>query len=385
MSANRNTEANVKSTTLGCTQAFCTAARRATGYDDFGDTGYRRGLRVLLRDLRRDADLSLMGRMMLKRSTMLPLEQRLLIQNLREAAPEIFTKALPPPVIITGMPRSGTTFLHRLLAVDPEVRAPTLGELVELVPRRSGWLQKIMDKRLQAELAMMRFFNRKLDARHFTRSDAPEECMFALALTFCTILPWTLAPVHAYLAWYRTADRRQKYREYRDMLCLLQRRDPARRLLLKAPDHLGGVAELLTSVPEALIIVCRRDPVVALTSFNSLIDGLHGVTSRRRDRARLGRSNLAFYASETKRYLSAHATWHGHILEVDYEVLTRQPLAVAAQVYGRLGLAVGSELERRFARFIADNPKDKHGRHLYSPADFAQTPEEIRRNLAHYC
>jgi hypothetical protein len=369
----------------GCAEAFCANARRSTGYDDFGDSEYRSGLRILLRDLRRNADLTLMGRMMLKRSIMLPLEQRLLIQNLRKAEPQIFTKALPSPVIITGMPRSGTTFLHRLLAVDPEMQAPTLGELIELVPRRPGWLQKIMDKRLQAELRMMRFFNRELDARHFTRSDAPEECMFALALTFCTIMPWTLAPVHAYLAWYRTADRRQKYREYRDMLCLLQRRDPARRLLLKAPDHLGGVAELLASVPEALVIVCRRDPVVALTSFNSLIDGLHGVTSRKRDRARLGRSNLAFYASETKRYLSAHATWHGHILEVDYEMLTRQPLAVVAQIHERLGLAVESKLEQRLARFIADNPKDKHGRHLYSPSDFAQTPEEISRNLGHYC
>jgi hypothetical protein len=109
------------------------------------------------------------------------------------------------------------------------------------------------------------------------------------------------------------------------------------------------------------------------------------VTSRKRDRARLGRSNLAFYASETKRYLSAHATWHGHILEVDYEMLTRQPLAVVAQIHERLGLAVESKLEQRLARFIADNPKDKHGRHLYSPSDFAQTPEEISRNLAHYC
>jgi LPS sulfotransferase NodH len=369
----------------GCLDQFCAAARRATGLDDFGDPSYRVALRVLLRSLRRDVRLTVIGRMMLKRSIQVALEQRLLVQHLRKTEPEIFAKPLLPPVIITGMPRSGTTFLHRLLAVDAAMRAPTLSELVELIERRASWRQRLQDKRLETELAVMRFFNRELDARHFTRSDEPEECMFALALSFRTMLPWTLAPVHSYLAWYRTADRHQKYREYRDILCLLQRRDPARRLLLKAPDHLGGVAELLAAVPEALILVCRRDPVAALTSFNSLIDGLHQVTASATDREKLGQSNLAFYKAETERYLSAQTTWRGHILEVDYETLTRQPLAVVARVYERLGLAIGSELEQRFTRFIANNPKDKHGRHLYSSSDFAQTPDVIRRNLAHYC
>ncbi|MGE0239813.1 MAG: sulfotransferase, partial [Parvibaculaceae bacterium] len=289
----------------GCLEHFCTAARRSTGYDDFGDPYYRTGLRVLLRSLRRDADLTFIGRMLLERSIALALEQRLLIQHLRKTAPDVFAGPLPPPVIITGMPRSGTTFLHRLLAADPAFRAPTLGELVEPVDRRSGWRRVVEDKRLRTELAVMRLFNRTLDAKHFTRSDEPEECMFALAITFRTLLPWTLAPAHSYLAWLRTADRRQKYREYRDILCLLQRRDRGRRLLLKAPDHLGGVAELVAAVPEALVVVCRRDPAAALTSFNSLIAGLHKVTSRGSDRVRLGRSHLAFYKAETERYLSA--------------------------------------------------------------------------------
>lgn len=368
----------------GCLEYFCAAARRSTGYDDFGDPYYRTGLRVLLRSLRREAGPTFIGRMLLRRSITIALEQRLMIQHLRRTEPEIFKGRLLPPVIITGMPRSGTTFLHRLLAADPSMRAPVLNELLEPVPRGSDWRRRWLDLRLKCELWVMRFFNRELDARHFTRGDEPEECMFALGVSFRTLLPWTLAPVHSHLAWLSTADRCQKYREYRDILCLLQRRDPERRLLLKAPDHLGGIAELLAAIPEALIVVCRRDPVVALTSFNSLIDGVHKVTSRAGDRAHLGQSNLAFYAAETERYLKAHATWRGHILEVDYETLTRRPIEVARRVYERLGLAVESGLERRFQEFIADNPKDKHGRHLYSPSDYGQTAEGLRRNLAHY-
>ncbi|WP_162918658.1 sulfotransferase family protein [Taklimakanibacter deserti] len=384
MNANRNTGANVKSTTLGCLEKFCAAARRSTGLADFGDPYYRTGLRILLRSLRREAQLTFIGRMLLGRSIATAVEQRLMIQHLRRTEPQIFKGRLMPPVIITGMPRSGTTFLHRLLAADPAMRAPVLNELLEPVPRGSDWRRRWLDLRLKCELAVMRLFNRGLDARHFTRGEEPEECMFALAISFRTVLPWTLAPVHSYLAWLSTADRRQKYREYRDILCLLQRRDQERRLLLKAPDHLGGVAELLAAVPEALIVVCRRDPVVALTSLNSLLDGVHKVTSRASDRAALGQSNLAFYAAETGRYLSAYATWRGHILEVDYETLTRQPLEVARRVCERLGLAIESGLARRFQEFIANNPKDKHGRHLYSPSDYAQTAEGLRRNLAHY-
>lgn len=368
-----------------CLARFSQAARRATGLDDFGDPYYRTGLRVLLRALRRDVRLTFIGRTLLKRSIALALEQRLLIQEARKTEPGLFGAPLLPPVIITGMPRSGTTFLHRLLAADETMRAPTLSELVEPVARQRGLRRVLRDLRLSIELWVMRFLNRELDARHFTRSDEPEECMFALAISFRTMLPWTLAPVHSYLAWYAGADRRPKYREYRDILMLLQRRAPARRLLLKAPDHLGSIAELVAAVPGALIVVCRRDPAIALTSFNSLIDGLHRVTVQDADRVRLGRSNLAFYSAETARYVSARRTCPGHILEVDYEALTRRPLDVVSVIYQRLGLVIGADLTQRFQAFIADNPKDKHGRHIYSAADFAQTPEEIRQMLANFC
>lgn len=368
-----------------CLGKYCQAARRATGLDDFGDPYYRSGLRILLRSLRRDVRLTFIGRTLLRRSITLALEQRLLIQESRKTEPELFAAPLLPPIVITGMPRSGTTFLHRLLAADEAMRAPTLRELIEPVAGRPGLRRGLRDLRLNVELWVMRRLNRELDARHFTRSDAPEECMFALGITFRTMLPWTLAPVHSYLAWYGQADRRQKYREYRDILALLQRRDPTRRLLLKAPEHLGSLAELVAAVPEALIVVCRRDPAIALTSFNSLIDGLHRVTAHEADRVRLGRSNLSFYAAETERYASARRACPGHILEVDYEALTRRPLKVVRAVYRRLGLRVGADLEERLRAFIAGNPKDKHGRHIYSPADFAQTAEEIRQRLGYFC
>ncbi|QIG49248.1 sulfotransferase [Nordella sp. HKS 07] len=369
----------------GCLESFCQAACRATGLDDFGDPYYRTGLRVLLRALRRDVRLTLIGHMLLRRSVSLALEQRLLIQEARKAQPELFAAPLLPPLVITGMPRCGTTFLHRLLAVDETMRAPILRELVEPVAREPGVSHSLRDLRLKTELAVMRHLNRELDARHFIRSDAPEECMFALAVTFRTILPWTLAPVHAFLAWYMHADRRQKYREYRDILALLQRRDPGRRLLLKAPDHLGSLSELIAAVPEALIVVCRRDPAIALTSFNSLIDGLHRVTAHDTDRVRLGQASLSFYAAETERYVAARRTWPDHILEVDYENLTRRPLDVVSDIYRRLGLPVGAGLEERLWAFIAGNPKDKHGRHVYSAADFGQTADEIRQRLGHFC
>lgn len=368
-----------------CLERFCQAACRATGLDDFGDPYYRTGLRVLLRALRRDVRLTLIGRMLLRRSVTLALEQRLLIQQARKAQPELFAAPLLPPLVITGMPRSGTTFLHRLLAVDETMRAPVLRELVEPVAGAPGVRRSLRDLRLNIELAVMRFLNRELDARHFTRSDAPEECMFAMALSFRTILPWTLAPVHSYLAWYTHADRRQKYREYRDILAILQRRDPGRRLLLKAPDHLGSLSELIAAVPEALIVVCRRDPAVALTSFNSLINGLHQVTAHAADRVRMGQANLSFYAAETERYAAARRTWPGHILEVDYEALTRRPLEVVCDIYRRLGLPIGADLDERLRAFIAGNPKDMRGRHVYSPADFAQTNDEIRQRLGHFC
>ena len=238
---------------------FEDAACAATGLEDFGDQYYGSGLDRLLDSLRQ-ADLSFCGRMMTQRAIVTALKQRLLIQDLRKRIPQFFESALLPPVIVTGLPRTGTTLLHRLLAQDPASRAPSLEELIAPIRPRNKLTAHIDRARLSAELFILRTFTSNLDSMHVSRATAAEECMFALGPTFRSMLFWTLSPSYSYMEWYSRASRRKKYRDYRDILRVLQSHAPHRRLVLKAPDHLGGVGELLATIPEALVVVCHRNP-----------------------------------------------------------------------------------------------------------------------------
>jgi hypothetical protein len=359
------------------------AATRATGLRDFGDDYYASGLDTLLDSLR-DAELTFLGRMITQRAVVLGLKQRLLITEMRKRRPEFFTGTITPPIIVTGLPRTGTTLLHRLLAEDPELRAPTLGELVSSARPSTGLSYHFDRLRLGIELYALRRFTPNLDAMHLSGTDMPEECIFALNLSFRSMLFWTLAPCYSYMDWYSRASRGQKYRDYRDILLLLQSHSPGRRLVLKAPDHLGSLAELFTVVPEAMLVVCHRPAAEAVTSFNSLTHALHQAVSSAPDPLKIGDTNLRYFEGETRRYVEARKTWAHRILEVDYAELAADPLAVVRRIYGRAGLPFTPDLERRFAAFMAANPKNKLGRHSYDASDFGQSEAMIAGRLAHY-
>jgi hypothetical protein len=273
--------------------------------------------------------------------------------------------------------------MHRLLAQDERLHAPTMRALLNLVPEPSPLHRAIDGMYARIGLAVLRMRG-SLDVKHVMRLDEPEECMIALATTFHTVYYWLLAPVYRYLEWYGNANRRPKYCEYDAMLSLLQSRAPGRRLILKSPEHLGSIHELLEQIPDALIVVCYRKPEDAITSHNSLIHPIHRMVSASVDPSRAAEAWLAYCVNETRRYVSAREHRRHSIVEIAYDDIVRAPLTVAARICERAGLPLGPAQQAKFERFIAQNPKDKHGRHVYRPEDFGQTAENIARRMAHY-
>jgi hypothetical protein len=362
--------------------SFREEAMRATGLSDFGEPAHGAGLEALMVSLR-DAQLNFRGRLAIKRHILHALKQRLLFNDLRKTSPEIFAGPLLPPIIVTGLPRSGTTVLHRLLAQDDRLRAPLLRELLTLVPSPNRLKRGLNELSFWADIAALRFYS-DLDAKHVTRLNEPEECMAALATTFQSPYYWLVAPTYFYLDWYGKAGRRAKYREYHAMLKLLQSRASERRLLMKSPEHLGSVGELLDEVPEALIVVCYRKPEIAITSQNNLTHPVHKIVSKDADPVREAEATLASCVIETHRYVKAREHWQHRIVEVSYDDIVRSPLDVVARVFERAGLAIGAGQQSKFERFIAENPKDKHGCHVYRPEDFGQTAEGIAERMVHY-
>jgi hypothetical protein len=372
-------------------ERLCKAAVRQTGLSDFGHDYFREGLRKLCESAEQDANLNIVGRFGLKEAIEQQLANRLKLVEIEKQAPELFQRPLQPPLIVLGFPRSGTTLLHRLLALDPAGRAIPLWELSSPLPegREAHLLTDSADRakrlnKMEKQVKIRLSLNEDIDKKHFIRADTPEECMFMLGQTFHTMLYWVTAPVYGYLEWYGRQPRDNKYRDYRKLLHILQAVDPTRRLTLKAPAHTGGLAEIFEMVPEALVIQTHRDPVACANSLNSLLATTQGVVTETLDIQRMAAANLDFLEVELALNKVGREKYPGRVLDIQYDQLVADPIATVRAIYDHFKLPYTAAFEAGIARYLAQNPKGKHGRHNYNSADFGLIDEAIRERFAPY-
>jgi hypothetical protein len=366
-------------------EALVQAAVKATGLTEFGNGYHREGLLRLLDSVENDAALHLSGQLAYREAIVGSLINRLLLTEAGKQRPEIFRNPLKSPIIVLGLPRSGTTFLHRLLALDPAHRAVPWWELARPVPGPD--YDEWSDRRRQVFQKKLRRFQKMvpdLDSKHYTRVDTPEECTWLLASTFLSPLFWGFGPVYGYLEWYKNQDRLQAYYEYRLLLQVLQAVDPARRLTLKAPTHTGAIEALLQTVPGALLIQTHRNPAETSASLSSLFYSLHSLTTERLDVRRMTEAILSLQEHQIERNLAARDTHPGVLFDVYYDRLIADPIGTVRDIYDHYDLAWSEEFAERLNCYVKQNPRGKHGAHLYAPEDFGQTGEAISERFAAY-
>ncbi len=366
-------------------EALVQAAVKETGLTDFGDSYYRESLLRLLESADNDAALHLSGQVALREVIVGSLINRLLLTEAFKQTPETFRKPLKSPIIVLGLPRSGTTFLHRLLAMDPAHRAVPWWELARPLPGAKS--DKLSDRRrqvFQKKLHRRQKLAPDFDRKHYTRVDTPEECIWLLANTFLSPLFWAFAPVYGYLDWYKNQDRLQAYYEYRLLLQVLQEADPTRRLALKSSTHTGAVETLLQTVPGALLIQTHRNPVETSASLVSLFYSLHSRMTERLDVPRMTEAILSFHEHQITRNLAARDAHPGALFDVYYDRLVADPIGTVRDIYDHYDLAWSEEFAERLNYYLQLNPNGKHGAHRYAPETFGQTGEAISERFAAY-
>ncbi|MBN1508191.1 MAG: sulfotransferase [Sedimentisphaerales bacterium] len=366
------------------------SAIRTTGLSDFGDPYYREGLHRLLESLEREAHLHFLGRLIVRAAVELNLAKRLWLTEAVGTHTEVFREPLRSPIVVIGLPRTGTTFLHRMLAADPASRAIPMWELMRPLPNRriaSGWKASRWYRRYAAkgQMGLWPWLAGRADRKHYIRADTPEECMYLLDATFVSLGFWVVAPVYGYLQWYNDHDRLKPYAEYRQMLQAIQAADPGLRLTLKAPAHTGSLDALLDAMPEALIVQTHRDPVAACKSFNSLLYTTHSAVSDRIDRKATALANLRFLANEARRNLAARDTRPNTVLDVHYSRLVTDPIGTVRSIYERFGLGWSDAFEANLTRYVGHNPKGARGDHEYDSAAFGLTDRQIAEQFSDYC
>ena len=358
------------------------AAVRATGLSDFGSAHFEGGLRVLLASLKLDTSLHFFGQLLLRQTIVRSLSNRLLLVEAQKRRPEVFSAPLTPPLIVLGLPRSGTTHLHRLLAQDPEHHAPPYWELLHplVQPGEPDHRRKTIAK----GFAISKQVIPTLDNMHFITADTPEEDYHLVTSAFESFYFCAVTPLHSYTAWYLAQDHTQQYREYRAWLQVLQASTPGKRLVLKSPAHTGGLAALLRAVPEAQPVQIYRDPATCYASFNSLTAASQVITSERRDLSRMAETNLQFFAGEMVRNIVARSANPRRVYDVHYDDLITDPKGTLEGIYKHFGLGVSDACRINLSAYINNNPRAKHGAHHYTPGEFGVSAEQAHERLAPY-
>jgi hypothetical protein len=354
------------------------AATHAEGHAEFGRPYFREGLEQLVESLEGDANLHTAGRLHMR-----ALIIELLVTRLRLGA--MRARAKPPtkliaPLFVCGLPRSGTTFLHRMLAERSDARSLPLWELREPIPGpgRDRRLERarVRDQRLAAILPD------GVDAQHLMRAELPDECGHLFKVAFWSSLFWQV-PVYRYLEWYLAHDSRQPYREYAELLEALAR--PGRRFVLKDPFHAANLPSLFAVVPEAMVVHTHRDPLEVVPSFHKLTTTFQAVLSDRVDRARTVSLNLRWLSALVAASHEARARIPTQrVFDVDYTDLVANPLAVVEAIHAHFGLELDDRYRERLQRVIAGNPQRKHGPNPYAAVDFGQQRAEIAEAFASY-
>ncbi len=357
-------------------------ARKKAGCDDYWDADLETALGVLLDSVERDANLSLVGRFALRDLLVDSIANRLLFEATRRSHPELFATELRPPLIIVGLPRTGTTLLHRLLALADDARALLQWELNEPIAPAG------IDRRLESARESVNGYKvlvPALDRQHFLTAETPEECMALFSVTLVSAQFWVVAPVHGYQSWELAQDKQRGYAIYAQYLSYFQAQDPSKRLTLKAPAHTRYLRELFDNVPNALVVQTHRHPVAAQSSQNSLFHSLYSALSNGFDVHELGRRNLDLLVSSIEACLACRAEQpERRIVDVYYDDLVADPVGTVASIHQQFSLPFTAAHRQRIEAYMRDNRQHKHGRHDHVLEDFGLTESQVLTRYSSY-
>ena len=387
----RTSSAAVPLATLDPDELLALAARQA-GSSDFGPGPLDEPLRILCRSLDDEMALSAAGRLGAQRRLLQLLVTRARLQALWRHHPEILDIDVAEPWFIVGLPRSGTTFLHRLLARDPALRSAPLWELMNPLPLAEPQplapaASASPDPRIGlAEQALEGLHKVAPDLVRMHEMDAlePDEELNLLALGFCSMGYEFSFMVPAYVRWYAQQDHTEGYRLFRRVLQTLQWLRGGRHWILKAPSHMEQLRPLLGVFPDATVIQTHRDAAITSVSLTSLT--CYGVRAYfdHPDPLLLGQSLSAAVERLLRALDRDRADADARFVDVHFARLMRDPIGVVQDLYAARGRVFTSEAEAAMRAYLAAHPRAKHGAHDYAAADFGIDLAERRRALAFY-
>jgi hypothetical protein len=362
-------------------------ARRRSGLDDFGDTPFELPLRMLLEACAEEAELSLFGGAAIRWDTIRFLENLLRLRDEEKRAPEILDQPIAAPLVIAGLPRSGTTFLHGLLIEDSANIVPRVWQLIHPYPDRGNRGADRRRQRVARQLKMFQILAPQFRRLHPIGASSPQECSEITAHIFASLRFDTTYRIPGYRRWLDATGHLDAYRFHKRFLQHLQHQSgrPAR-WVLKCPDHIFALGALRKIYPDANLVFVHRDPVAVLASVARLTEVLRRPFSRRVDRLDVGREDSDRWLTAAELMIAAaDEAWSAPpIFHVHYPELVADPAGTVAALYRHFGRVLDPDTEARIRGRVAASPNGGYGHRRARLEDYGLDPVRERQRYARY-
>ncbi|MBN1240490.1 MAG: sulfotransferase [Gammaproteobacteria bacterium] len=363
------------------------SAKRRADLADFGAWPFEDPLERLLEAYRRESRLTMLGRITVREMIVSLLENLLHLEADRARDPSIEQVPIAKPVFIIGLPRTGTTLLHGLMSRDSANRVPLTWEVM-FPSRRDREPDRAAEtrKRTASRLAWANRLAPEFKKIHPIAPDLPQECIAITAQVFMSIQFHTTHDVRSYEDWFENDSQKLAYDFHRRFLQHLEPNDPGKRWVLKAPGHLFALGALLERYPDARIIQTHRDPLRVMASMASHATVLRRAFSDHADPREIAADWTDRWSRALHDFLDVRdRSAPGQFLDVAFDEIESAPIGTIEKIYDFLGWPLADEAKGAMQSFLAANPKNKHGVHRYSLAEYGLDRAAELARFRRYC
>jgi hypothetical protein len=349
--------------------ALLAVAQRRSGLRDFGDMSFIDPLRRLLVSCAEEASLSLVGRMATRWDVLRFLTNLLRFQDAERRDPGIVDQEIRQPIFITGLPRSGTTFLHRLLLEDPDNQAPLVWQTIYPYPlskpARGG-----RDARPLRVARQLRAFERlapEFRGLHPLDATSPQECSEITAHVFRSLRFDTTYRIPTYRHWLDADSHLPAYAFHKRFLQHLHHQGGGGRWVVKCPDHLFALAAIRTVYPDARLVFVHRDPVKVLLSVAKLTEVLRRPFTRRLNPREIGAQESDRWLHGTREMIAVgdDAGLPEQVHHVLHSDLVANPIGTVEALYRHFGLTLAAPVAAALGRYARQRPNGGYGPRAY--------------------
>lgn len=373
---------------VGSEDRLHAAATASCGMTDFGNPDeYLPALRRLLHALDHDTRLTPVGAQKFFDRIVQVLVSRAYSQKGWREHPESLRTPLRPPIVITGLPRTGTTALHRVLAMDPQFQGLEYWLINNPMPRppRDTWAREPLFQLAVEELETLYREVPAMKTAHPIIADEVYECLLLTRQNFLSVDFTTNAHVPSYQSWFLEQDFAPMWRRYRDNLQLIGLHEPDKPWLLKNPASLFSLAGFMEVFPQATIIQTHRNPVTSVASGASLAR-MSRTTYEGPDTSLTAAAEreVELWGRGIEMAMAVREQHPQRYVDVYFSDFATRPMETIRQIYERCGLTLSDSAAAAMQRWLVENPQGKHGEHKYSLEGTGITEDDIRRRFAPY-